>query len=301
MSSKNEYRSGFVNIIGKPNVGKSTLMNALVGEKMSIITPKPQTTRHRIIGIVNGEDYQIVFSDTPGIIDEASYKLQAYMNKYAFSALEDADALLFMVCKDDDYADDHPIIRLLSERDYKLYLIINKVDKLSQDELQVLTDTWTEKVKADHVYTISALKKTGISDLMSQIVKDLPEGPQYYDEHSLTDRPMRFFVSEIIREKILQIYRQEIPYASEVIVHSYETGTSRKGEIIRIEADIHVTRRTQKEIMIGKNGAAIKKLGTEARKAIESFTGIPVFLALHVRIKKDWRDDERQLKHFGYQ
>ena len=301
MSETKKYRSGFVNIIGKPNVGKSTLMNAMVGEKMSIITPKPQTTRHRIIGIVNGEDYQIVFSDTPGIIDEASYKLQAYMNKYAFSALEDADVLLFMICKDDVYAEDHPIIRLLTERDYKLYLIVNKIDQLSQNELDTLVSSWKTIINADNTYSISALNKTGTSELMAQIVKDLPEGPQYYDEQSLTDRPMRFFVSEIIREKILEIYRQEIPYASEVIVHSYKAGTSRKGEIIRIEADIHVTRRTQKEIMIGKNGAAIKKLGTEARKAIESFTGIPVFLALHVRIKKDWRDDERHLKHFGYQ
>ena len=296
------HKSGFVNIIGRPNVGKSTLMNALVGERMSIITNKPQTTRHRIIGIVSGEDHQIVFSDTPGVIQNPSYKMQEVMNRFVHSTFEDGDIMLFVTEADAHYEDDDPIIQRLQKVEAPLFLVLNKIDLLEDAQILQLLQKWNERLKFAEIIPISALQKKNTDRLLKLIIQYLPEGPVYYPKDQLTDRNERFFVSEIIREKILELYKQEVPYSCEVAVSSFKESHTTKGDpIVRISAEIFVARKTQKAIIIGKGGSAIKRLGMEARKSIEAFLEQKVFLELHVKIKDNWRDDERQLKQFGYQ
>lgn len=297
-----DHKSGFVNIIGRPNAGKSTLMNALVGERMSIITAKPQTTRHRIIGLLNGDDFQIVFSDTPGIIDQPSYKMQEIMNRAIYSAFEDADLVLFMIDAADVYTPDDPVIGQLQRLEAPIFLIINKTDTVTPERVDVLRRQWKQWFDFADIIDISALYGANVQPLLEKILKRLPAGPPYYPKDQLTDRPERFFVSEIIREKILEQYYQEIPYSVEVDVEAFkETETTRGEDLVRISAIIYVERKSQKPIIIGKNGESIKQLGTVARKQIEAFLEKKVFLELHVKIRDNWRDNEQQLKRFGYQ
>lgn len=295
------HKSGFVNIIGRPNVGKSTLMNALVGERMSIITNKPQTTRHRIIGILSDEHYQIVFSDTPGIIRNPSYKMHEAMNRFVKTTFEDGDLMLFVTEVGEKYKADDPIVQRLQKVDSPLYLVLNKIDLSKPEEIAQQIQFWTQLISFKEVIPISALKKKNTERLLELIIEEIPEGPVYYPKDQLTDRPERFFVSEIIREKILLQYKQEIPYFSEVAVTSFKETQTKKGEdLIRINATIFVGRKNQKSIIIGKNGVAIKRLGTEARKDLETFLEKKVFLELYVKVKDNWRDDDRLLQHFGY-
>lgn len=295
------HKSGFVSIVGRPNVGKSTLMNALVGEKLSIITPKPQTTRHRIIGIVNEDDYQIVFSDTPGIIEDPGYKLQELMNSFVESALEDSDLLLFMTQPNEVYAEDAPIIEQLKKVEIPKFLIVNKIDKSHQAQVQALIDLWQSRVKFDEALAVSALHAANTTALIQLILKYLPEGPPYYPKDQLTDRPERFFVAEIIREKIFEQFQQEIPYSTEVHVESFKETATKSGEpLIRIHAFIYVERESQKAIMLGHQGKSIKQLGAAARKALEQWLETKVFLDLHLKVREKWRKDEQQLKRFGY-
>lgn len=295
------HKSGFVNIIGRPNVGKSTLMNALMGERMSIITNKPQTTRHRIIGLLSDEDFQIVFSDTPGIINDPHYKMQEAMNKFVNTTFEDADIMLFVTDVNEEYSADDPIIERLKSVQIPLFLVINKTDTVEETEVKRTMEVWKSRVGFRKAIAISALNQVNTEELLKLVLEFLPEGPVYYPKDQLTDRPERFFVSEIIREKILEQYHQEIPYSVEVIVDSFKETTTKAGEpLVRIEAHIYASRKTQKPIIIGKGGSAIKKLGTSARKSIETFLDSKVFLELRVKIKENWRDDERLLKYFGY-
>jgi len=296
-----EHRSGFVNIIGRPNVGKSTLMNALVGERMSIITNKPQTTRHRIIGILSGDDFQIVFSDTPGLIGDPSYKMQKAMNRAVQSTFEDADIMLFVTEPGEKYSEEDPLVAKLSSSEVPVFVLINKIDRISEDELKRHREKWEALLPKAEIRSISALKKWNTEKLLEDLLNRLPEGPAYYPKDQLTDRYERFFVSEIIREKVLELYKQEIPYSVEAIVNSFKEGKTREGKaIVRIEAVLFVARKSQKPILIGKNGQAIKKLGMEARKSIEQFLEKKVHLELHVKVRENWRDDEQYLKQFGY-
>ncbi len=296
------HKSGFVNIIGRPNVGKSTLLNALVGERMSIITNKPQTTRHRIFGILSGEDFQIVFSDTPGVIKTPAYKMQEIMNRFVNSTFEDADVMLFVTEPNEKYEDDDPIITRLKTIEVPLFLIINKIDLSNQEEIMAMIETWNQRVPFTKSLPVSALLQSGTAGLLNLIIEHLPEGPAYFPKDQLTDRTERFFASEIIREKILEQYEQEIPYSCEVDIEDFKDSETNSGEpLARISAIIYVSRKTQKAILIGKNGEAIKRLGTEARKAIETFLDRKVFLELHVKVRENWRDDEQMLRKFGYQ
>lgn len=297
---ENNHKSGFVNIIGRPNVGKSTLMNAMVGERMSIITHKPQTTRHRIIGIWNDEDHQVVFSDTPGIISDPHYKMQKQMNSFAYSAFEDADIVLFVVDKIDEYEGDEKIFELIKKTTVPKYLIINKIDITDEVTVTELENRYSSFAKFDKIFKISALEKTNTENLFENIKADLQTGPAYYPKDQLTDRPERFFISEIIREKILELYKEEIPYSTEVEVESYKESELRGEPFVHIFANIYVMRKSQKMILLGKGGKAIKKLGTESRESIELFIEKRVHLELYVRIKEKWRDDDRLLKSFGY-
>ncbi len=276
-------------------------MNALVGEKMSIITSKPQTTRHRIVGILSGEDFQMVFSDTPGIIGKPSYKMQEAMNRFAFSAFDDADLLLFVNDIFEDYKEDDPVFQQIKSFEGPKFYILNKTDLAEPERIIKLIKWWNDRIPFTETYPVSALHKNNTEKLLEGIRKYLPEGPEYYPKDQLTDRPERFFVSEIIREKILELYHQEIPYSTEVIVESFkETQTNEGKPLIRIYAIIFAARESQKAILLGRNGLAMKKLGTESRKSLEQWLESKVFLELHVKIRKDWRDDERMLKHFGY-
>ncbi len=296
------HKSGFVNIIGRPNVGKSTLMNALVGERMSIITHKPQTTRHRIFGILNGEDFQIVFSDTPGMIKDPAYKMQEAMNRFAHSTFEDADVMLFVIEPNERYAEDDPIIEQLRKIEKPLFLIINKVDLATPEQVNEATKLWEARLPNAIILPVSALQKAGTEGLLAKIKEYLPEGPAYFPSDQLTDRTERFFCSEIIREKILELYEQEVPYSCQVEIEDFKDSETMRGEpLARISAIIYVARKTQKPILIGKDGASIKRLGTEARKAMEEFLDRRVFLELHVKVRENWRDDENMLKKFGYQ
>jgi len=295
------FKSGFVNIVGKPNAGKSTLMNALVGERMAIITHKPQTTRHRIIGIVSEDDYQVVYSDTPGYVEEPSYKMHEVMNSYVESTLEDADLMLFVMDVTDTYQKDDSIIEILNNSDVPVFLIFNKVDLMKQDPLMALMDEWAELVDAKEVIPISATDDLGIEFLKSRIVALLPEGEPFYPPDQLTDRPERFFVSEIIREKIMLQYGKEVPYSSDVNVEEFIETKTKKGEpLIRIRATIFVERKSQVSILIGKGGSAIKKMGTAARKDLETWLQCKVFLDMTVKVKEKWRSDTRTLKWMGY-
>ena len=284
------HKSGFVNIVGRPNVGKSTLMNALVGEKMSIITHKPQTTRHRIIGIVSGEDHQIVFSDTPGIVRDPAYKMHEAMNHFVNSTFEDADVMLFVTDVNEIYGDDDPILERLGRVEAPLFLVINKIDMASAEWREAVIERWLARIAFTKVIPIAALNNYGIDTLIHAIKDALPEGPEYYPKDQLTDRSERFFAAEIIRENILLQYRDEVPYCAEVIIDTYKPDPDRP--ITRIAAVIYVMRETQKLIVIGKAGAAIKQLGIAARKSIEAFIGQQVHLELHVKVRENWRDDQ---------
>ena len=295
------HKSGFVNIVGRPNVGKSTLMNALVGMKMSIITSKPQTTRHRIMGIINEEDCQIVFSDTPGFINEPHYKMQEKMNNFVSTVFEDADVMLFVTDMFEKYEEDHPIYERLKKVEIPLFLIVNKIDLRPKEEALLIIKQWTDQIKFKEVFPISALNSLGTEEILKAIKENIKEGPAFYPKDQLTDKSERFFVSEIIREKILQQYKQEIPYSCEVAIDSFKEADSKGGPIIKIGATIFAARKSQKPILIGRDGAAIKKLGTAARMDIEAFLDQRVFLDLSVKVKDGWRDDEQMLKHFGYQ
>jgi GTP-binding protein Era len=301
MTNKAVHHSGYVNIIGRPNVGKSTLMNALLRDRLSIISNKPQTTRHRIIGIYNDEDYQIVFSDTPGIIQNPSYKMQEKMNEFAVSTFEDADVMIFVTDINEKYEETDPVLLRLQNVKVPLFLVLNKIDTAQQETVLSRLKEWSTRLKFNELIPISALTKFNTEKLFDLIKANLPEGPKYYPDEQLTDRSERFFVSEIIREKILLQYEEEIPYSCEVQIDSFKEGTNKTGQpLTRISATVFVSRDSQKPILIGKNGMAIKKLGTEARKAIETFLENQVFLEINVKVRENWRDDEKFLNYFGY-
>lgn len=289
------HKSGFVNIIGNPNVGKSTLMNALVGEKLSIITSKAQTTRHRIMGIVNGEDFQIVYSDTPGIL-KPNYALQEQMMKFVHTALQDADIILYVA----ELGEKNPpeeIIRKLQPGNIPMILIINKIDLGDEEQVKHQLDHWGDLFPKAHLLPVSALHKFNLERVFELILELLPEYPAYYPKDELTDKNMRFFVQEIIREKILLHYKKEIPYSVEVVVEEYKEDE----KITRIRSNIFTERESQKIIIIGAKGQALKQVGMEARKDIEEFIGKKVYLELFVKVRKDWREKDMDLKNFGYQ
>lgn len=290
-----EHRAGFVNIIGNPNVGKSTLMNALVGERVSIITSKAQTTRHRILGIVNGDDFQVVFSDTPGIIKPA-YGLQESMMDFVKVAFEDADVLIYMVEIGEKGLKDESFFEKIKTVKVPVLLLLNKIDRSSQTELEEQVLFWSEKVPNAEIIPISALENFNIQTVMDRIIELLPLSPPYYPKDQLTDKPERFFVNETIREKILMHYKKEIPYAVEIETEEFKEDD----KIIRIRSVIMVERDTQKGIIIGHKGAALKRVGSEARKDLEKFFGKKIFLDLHVKVNKNWRSSNSQLKRFGY-
>jgi GTP-binding protein Era len=289
------HKAGFVNIIGKPNVGKSTFMNRIMGEKLSIITSKAQTTRHRILGLLNGEDYQIVLSDTPGIIKPA-YELQKSMMQQVRLSIEDADILLLMVEAGEKFEEEtHG--RILKNTSGKKILIINKIDRVENDPAGTnLQQYWNSVFSFDNMLAVSALKGTNMEKVLPVILEHLPEHPAYYPKDQLSDKPERFFAAEIIREKILLSYRKEVPYSTEVVI----TDFIESDDLIRIRAEIYVERLSQKGIIIGKGGAALKKVGIESRKDLELFFGKQVFLETYVRVEKDWRSKPNKLTRFGY-
>jgi GTP-binding protein Era len=290
------HKAGFVNIVGSPNVGKSTLMNVLVGERLSIITSKAQTTRHRIMGIVSGEDFQIVYSDTPGVL-KPNYKLQESMMEFVNTALQDADIILFVTDIFEDVKIDEKVLNKIKNTTAKVLLLVNKVDLAKdQQQLEDKVQYWKNEVPKAEVIPVSALEKFNVNYVFDRILANLPESPGYYDKDQLTDKPEKFFVSEIIREKILMNYKKEIPYSVEVVVESFKD----EEKIIKIRAEILVVRDSQKGIIIGHQGKSLKKVGTEARKDIEEFFQKQVFLELFVKVNKDWRDSDIQLKRFGY-
>lgn len=290
------HKSGFVNIIGKPNVGKSTLMNALVGERLSIITSKAQTTRHRILGIVNGKDFQIVFSDTPGIIKKPKYELHKAMMQFVSTSLEDADIVLYLTDVFQNPEDEIETLKQLETTDIPKILALNKIDLKKEKEIDGMLKQWRSKTLFSEIQPISALQGGNIDKLFQLILKYLPENPAYYPKDALTDKPERYFVAEIIREKIFLNYRQEVPYATEVGITAFQEDE----DIIRIAAEIYVERKSQKAILIGKGGLALKTVGTEARKDIEQFLGKKVYLELHVKVKEKWRDNPNLLRNLGY-
>lgn len=290
------HKSGFVNIVGNPNVGKSTLMNELVGEKLSIITSKSQTTRHRIKGILNSEDYQIVFSDTPGVLDP-KYKLQKSMMDFVYTALKDADVLLYITDVYESFDKHRDFLDKVKHSGIPTILVINKIDLCEQEKAQAKYDLWKQELPEAEIILASALNRFNTDFILESLKKHLPEAPAYYDKDSLTDRPMRFFVSEIIREKILTQYDKEIPYNVEVTVDAYKE----EEDIIRISALLFVSKESQKNIIIGPKGSAIKRLGMRARKDIEAFVGKKVFLKTFIKVKNDWRNKDNYLKSFGYE
>jgi GTP-binding protein Era len=293
-SMEKEFRSGFVSIVGKPNVGKSTLMNALVGERLSIISPKAQTTRHRIMGIINGEDHQIIYSDTPGIL-EPKYALHEAMMSYVKVSLEDADLILLVVEIGESYSDES--YGRFKTMKTPVVLVLNKIDTLNPKEVETRAEQWKKQMpNLSALFPISARNSTNLQNLLSHIVGTLPVHPPYFPTDELTNRSERFFASEIIREKIFFNYDQEIPYSSEIVVTEFKEEET----IIRIRAEIFVERDSQKGILIGKGGSALKKVGTEAREAMESFFQKKVFLETHVKVAKDWRKERTRLKQFGY-
>jgi GTPase len=294
------FRSGFVNIIGNPNVGKSTLTNALMKEKLSIINSKPQTTRHRILGIISEENYQIVLSDSPGMIENPAYELQKKMNDFSFGSFEDADLLLFVTDIFEEFEGDELPIKMLKQSTVPKFLILNKKDLDHDNKSEAIIEKWMGMCNFQKAFSISAMEKLGVDELMAAIVEVLPEGPQYYPPDQLTDKPERFFVSEFIRGNILSQYKQEIPYSSEVVVEEFKHGEAKVGPIINIRATIFVERPTQKSIIIGHKGEAIKKLGIASRIDIEAFFEQRVHLELYVAVKDNWRSSDYHLKSFGY-
>ncbi len=290
-----EHRAGFVNIIGKPNTGKSTLLNALLGEKLVIVNPKAQTTRHRILGLLNAPDHQLVLSDTPGILEPA-YKLQESMMRAVDEALQDADVLLAMTELGDGPDNSQGLVERVKRFNGPLLLLINKVDLGGPEALEQAFEQWHAALPNAIVLPISALHGLHINELREKLVAMLPVHPPYFPKDELSDRDMRFFVSEMIREKILALYKQEIPYSSQVVVNSFEETP----DLVKIQADVIVMRESQKGIMIGRGGGALRQLGTEARKAIERFLGSKVFLDLKVKVDEDWRGDDQKLRRYGY-
>jgi GTP-binding protein Era len=289
------HRAGFVNIIGNPNVGKSTLMNAFVGEKLSIITSKAQTTRHRILGIVNGDDFQMILSDTPGIIKPA-YELQEAMMDSVKSAFEDADVLIYMVEIGEKALKDEAFFNKITQSKIPVLLLLNKIDTSNQDQLEEQAVLWQTKVSNAEFYPISALNGFNVQNVFNRIVELLPESPPFYPKDQLTDKPERFFVNEAIREKILLNYKKEIPYAVEVDTEEFFEDS----DIIRMRSVIMVERDSQKGIIIGHKGEAIKRVGIQARKDLERFFGKQVHLELYVKVNKNWRSNTKQLRRFGY-
>lgn len=290
-----KHKAGFVNIIGNPNVGKSTLMNAFVGERLSIITSKAQTTRHRIMGIVNGDDFQVLLSDTPGIIKPA-YQLQENMMDFVKSAFEDADILLYLVELGEKELKDEAFFNKITNSKIPVLLLINKIDKGNEELLSEALKLWQEKVPNAEIFAISALQNFGVPEVFNRIIELLPESPPFYPKDQLTDKPERFFVNEAIREKILMHYKKEIPYSVEIDTEEFFEDEN----IIRIRSIIMVERETQKGIIIGHKGSALKRVGTEARKDLEKFFGKQIHLELYVKVNKDWRSNEKQLRRFGY-
>jgi len=289
------HKSGFVNIIGNPNVGKSTLMNALVGEKLSIITAKAQTTRHRIMGIVNGEDFQIIFSDTPGIL-QPHYKLQESMMQFVNTAIGDADVILYVTDVVEKFDKNQEYIERLTTLNIPIVLVVNKIDLTTPEELETLVVQWHNLLPSALIFPASAQEKFNIDNILKQIVALLPESPAYYDKDVFTDRNLRFFASEIIREKILLNYDKEIPYSTEVTIEQFKESD----EVYHVEATIHVVRDSQKGIIIGRQGASLKRVGIQARKDMEDFFERNVNLRLFVKVNPNWRENPQQLKRFGY-
>lgn len=289
------HKAGFVNIIGNPNVGKSTLMNAFVGEKLSIITSKAQTTRHRILGIVNGDDFQVVLSDTPGIIKPA-YELQESMMGFVKSAFDDADILIYMVEIGEQELKDEAFFKKITASKIPVLLLLNKIDKSDQLQLETQVQLWAEKVPNAEIFPVSALEGFNVKEIFNRIIELLPESPAFYPKDQLTDKPERFFINETIREKILIHYKKEIPYAVEVDTEEF----FEEENIIRIRSIIMVERETQKGIIIGHKGSALKRVGVEARKDLEKFFGKQIHLELYVKVNKNWRSNQNQLKRFGY-
>ena len=290
------HKAGFVNIVGNPNVGKSTLMNALVGERISIATFKAQTTRHRIMGIYNTEEMQIVFSDTPGVVKPA-YKLQESMLNFSTSALIDADVLLYVTDTIESPDKNSDFLAKVSKLELPVLLLINKIDQTNQEKLIELVETWKELIPKAEIIPISALSKFNVDYVLKRIKELLPDSPPYFDKDQLTDKPARFFVNEIIREKILLYYDKEIPYSVEVVVEKFKE----EAKLIRIHAVIYVERDSQKGIIIGKQGKALKKISTEARRDLERFFGKSIYLETFVKVDKDWRSSDKELRNFGYQ
>jgi len=289
------HKAGFVNIVGNPNVGKSTLMNAFIGEKLSIITNKAQTTRHRILGIVNGEDFQVIISDTPGIIKPA-YQLQESMMDFVKSAFEDADILIYMVESGEKELKDEAFFKKITTAKIPVLLLINKIDKTTQEQLEQQVAYWKEKVPNAEIYPIAALEGFQVQEVFSRILELLPDSPPFYPKDQLTDKPERFFVNETIREKILLYYKKEIPYSVEVETEEF----LEDDKIIRIRSVIMVERDTQKGIIIGHKGESLKRVGMASRKDLEVFFGKQVHLDIFVKVNKNWRSDSRQLRRFGY-
>lgn len=289
------HKSGFVNILGNPNVGKSTIMNALVGEKLSIVTPKVQTTRHRIMGIVNGEDFQIVYSDTPGILNP-KYKLQESMMSFVNIALSDADIILYVTDISDNIDKDGEYIGRIKKSNIPVIIAINKIDLTNQVELEKIVDSWDKTFPGSDIIPLSALKGFNLDVLLRSVLEKLPEGAPYFPKDQLTDKFERFFASEIIREKILLHYQKEIPYSVEVEIESF----TEEKKLTTIKAVIHVARDSQKGIIIGHKGQMLKRVGTEARLDMEDFFGKKIFLEMYVKVSKEWRDKPLMLKKFGY-
>lgn len=293
--SENQHKAGFVSIVGKPNVGKSTLMNALVGERLSIITSKAQTTRHRIMGILSGKDFQVVYSDTPGILSP-QYELHNSMMRFVKSALEDADILLFVTDLYEKYEEDDDLIDRIKKSGVPIILVMNKIDQSKGSQAEDKMKYWAEIIEPDHQIMVSALEKVNIDGLFNKLIDLLPVHPPYFPKEEMTDKPEKFFVEEIIREKIFQNYKKEVPYSCEVVVTEFKEDET----IIRIRAEIYVERKSQKGIIIGKGGEAIKKVGIESRKDLETFFNKQIHLETFVKVEQDWRKKDLKLKRFGY-
>ena len=291
-----EHKAGYVNIIGNPNVGKSTLMNALIGHKLSIITHKAQTTRHRILGILNEKEYQIVFSDTPGVIDPA-YKLQENMMNFVHSAFQDADVLIYMLEVGEKGLKDQKLFERLKKTSVPVLMLLNKIDLAEQDFVEQAMERWGDELPNAQLLPISALNNFNLDVIKEKLVEMLPVSPPYYDKDAITDKSERFFIEEIIREKILKHYKKEIPYCVQIEVEEF----FEEEDIIKIRAIIYVMRESQKGIIIGHQGLGLKRIGTEARRDIEKMLDKKVFLATPVKVKKNWRNDNQQLKKFGYE
>jgi len=292
---ENMHKAGFINIIGKPNVGKSTLMNAMLGEKLSIISSKAQTTRHRILGIMNEPEYQIVFSDTPGML-KPKYELHKSMMGFVHLSLEDADVIIFVTDLFENDEEIEDIIQKVNAAGVPILLVINKIDLNKEEKLAEVTEYWTERIKADVVIPISALEGFNLQKIMQEILDRLPVHPPFYDKEELSDRPERFFASEIIREKIFNQYKKEIPYSTEVRIEDFEE----TDQLLRMRALIYVERDSQKGIIIGDKGKALKRVGTQARIEMEKFFGKKVFLETFVKVEENWRKNKNKLKKFGY-